>query len=479
MANDSIVEKLESGERARLIPVAGSRQKEAAAVSALLAVFRLVPDYAKEMLSGAGAPISTKSKMQVWTEVCFKKPKSARASLPRPDGLLVVNTGRREWTALIEGKIKGEQITSEQLEKYLDLAKEVGADAVITISNQFATTPQHHPTKIDRRKAKGIGLFHFSWISVLSNAQLVADSQTVADREQRIILEELIRFLQHEHSGVKAFDRTSSSWAEVCGMVQNAEALRKNDERLEEAIGDWYQLCRYLGLTLSTKIGKQVSVVLSRKHTNDPIARLDYHLSSLIASNILSEAFRIPNAAGDVTLDADFARRTISLSMKLDPPKDIVRPTAAINWLTRQLKKAAPKDVRVGCGWPRKTPDTSLSFEDALVDPNELVPDSVSDLPTQLEVKRVVDLAGRFRGAKTLIEETEAAFAAFYRDVGQHLSPWTPPPPKYKNQESAGKETRLAEVSAKASSSVGGPSHDIVKTDDSDSSEIVRGNNDL
>lgn len=442
MANSSIVDKLEKGsEPARLIPVTGSRQKESAAVSAVLAVFRIVPDFAKSMLADAGAPISTRSKLRAWTEVCFKKPKNSRNNLPRPDGLLIVDTSRREWCALIEAKIKGEEIGSEQLEKYLDLAKEVGADAVITISNQFATVPGHHPTKVDKRKVKSVGLYHFSWISILSTAQLLSDSQEVTDREQAIVLRELIRFLKHDHSGVRPFDRMSSAWADVCGMVQNAEALSKNDPRLEAAVADWYQLCRYLGLTLSTRIGKRVSVALGRKHKNDPAARLEDHLAGLIAGNSLAEAFSIPNAAGDVLLEADFARRTISLSMKLVPPQDLVRPTAAINWLTRQLRKTAPKNVRVGCSWPRKTPDTSLSLEAAMEDPSDLVPEAVTDLPTRLEVRRVIDLAGRFRGAKTVIEDIEAAFGDFYRDVGQHLTPWTPAPPKYKTESGVDPES--------------------------------------
>jgi len=431
----SILDKVLTREAARLIPVTGARQKETAAVSALLAVFRIVPDFAKVMLGDAGAPISTRSKLRAWTEVCFKKPKHTRATLPRPDGLLVIDTSRREWTALIEGKIKGVQLCPEQLEKYLDLAKEVGADAVITISNQFATTPDHHPTKVDKRKVKSVGLYHFSWISVLSNAQLLADSQDITDREQAIVLEELIRFLKHDHSGVKPFDRMSSAWAELCSMVQNAEVLRKNDPRLELALADWYQLCRYLGLTLSTRIGKRVSVALARKHKKDPATRLDDHLSSIITTNTLAEAFEIPNAVSPVLLEADLARRTISLSMRLDPPGDLVRPTASINWLTRQLRKAEPKNVRIGCSWPRKTPDTAISLEEALEDPSDLVPDSISDLPSRLEVRRVIDLAGRFRGAKTVIEDIESAFSEFYREVGQHLTPWTPPPPKYKTED--------------------------------------------
>ncbi|MDZ7789926.1 MAG: hypothetical protein U5L08_05410 [Xanthomonadales bacterium] len=60
----------------------------------------------------------------------------------------------------------------------------------------------------------------------------------------------------------------------------------------------------------------------------------------------------------------------------------------------------------------------------------------MSELPTALEVRRVVDLAGKFRGAKTMVENTVTAFVDFYRQVGQNLTPWRAPPPKYKKRSS-------------------------------------------
>ncbi len=435
MARSSIVDLIESGERARLIPVCAAGQKEIAAVSALLAVFRIVPEYARVMLEEVGAPSSARSRLSAWTEVCFKRPKQTRSSLPRPDGLLVVDTSRKEWVALVEAKIKGDELNPEQLEKYLDVAKEVGADALITISNQFATIPSHHPTKVDKKKLRSIGLYHFSWLSLLSNAQLLAEADSVKDREQAIVLEELIRFLKHEQSGVRPFDRMGPAWKEVCAKVQNAESLRKNDPILLDSISDWYQLSRYLGLTLSTRIGKRVSTVLPRKFANSPEARLDDHVNTLINRCRLENDFQIPNAAGQIHLEADLRRRTISLSIRLDPPADKKKPTAAVNWLTRQLRGKELKGVLIGCSWPRRTPNTTLSLEQALEHPEDLIPEGVNELPTSLEVRRVIDLAGRFRGAKTLVEDVERAFSAFYREVGQHLTPWVAPPPKYKKRE--------------------------------------------
>src|SRR6056297_749902 len=115
MVNKSITEHLESGERARLIPVVSASHKEVAAVSVVLAVLRIIPEYAKMMLEEVGAPWSKRSTLTALTEVCFKKPKQTRTQLPRPNRLLVVDTSRKEWTALVEAKIKKKQLKDNQL----------------------------------------------------------------------------------------------------------------------------------------------------------------------------------------------------------------------------------------------------------------------------------------------------------------------------------------------------------------------------
>ncbi len=54
----------------------------------------------------------------------------------RPNNLLIITMGSRTWSASIESKIGNAELRRDQLEEYLDLAREVGIDAVITISNQ-------------------------------------------------------------------------------------------------------------------------------------------------------------------------------------------------------------------------------------------------------------------------------------------------------------------------------------------------------
>ena len=69
-----------------------------------------------------------------------------------PDGLIRVTRGAKSWTALVEVKTGPNQLAAEQLENYLDIAREQGFDAVITISNEIPAVAGQHPTKVDKRK---------------------------------------------------------------------------------------------------------------------------------------------------------------------------------------------------------------------------------------------------------------------------------------------------------------------------------------
>ena len=78
---------------------------------------------------------------------------------------------------------------------------------------------------------------------------------------------------------------------------------------------------------------------------------------------------------------------------------------------------------------------TSASLVEATEDPTVLIPEGISDLPTYLEVVRIVDMAARFKGAKTFVEDSSKGFPLFYQDVGQHLSKWIAKAPKVKEPE--------------------------------------------
>jgi hypothetical protein len=433
MATVSIIDQLEMGQIARLIPTVADSKKEERATSSLLASFMVVPAFAQDVLSSVGAPTGKRARVICYTEVVFKSKKDKKS---RPDGLLVVTAGSKEWSALIESKIGTAELRKDQIEDYLDLARDVGANAVITLSNQFATLPTHHPVQVSKQKTRTVGLFHFSWLSLVSKAILVAENKKVEDSEQAYILKELVRYLQHDSSGVTALTGMGTRWKDLCSELLQGAAINKKADYVEQSVASWQQLLRFLSIRLSVAIGKPVSVYLSRARAKDPAVNFDEDVSGLLKDNCLTAEFDIPNAASKLAFSADILRRTINLSMKLDAPKDKSLATASINWFTRQLKPVEGVELLVRAYWPKRIPMTSAPLCHVLEDPKVLVPENVSTLPVSLEVVRIVDLAGRFRGSRTFVEEAERAFPEFYAKVGQHLIQWVPRPPKVKETKS-------------------------------------------
>jgi hypothetical protein len=130
------VPNLMSGQLARLIPVVVDSKKEERATSTLLASFMVVPAFALRVFSQAGANLGVRSQIKCYTEVTFKT--SDKDKVSRPDGLVVITNGKKVWTALIESKIGSAELSADQIEEYLMLARVHKIDALITISNQFA-----------------------------------------------------------------------------------------------------------------------------------------------------------------------------------------------------------------------------------------------------------------------------------------------------------------------------------------------------
>ena len=415
-----VTEFLASGQLARLIPTVADSKKEERATSSLLSSFMVVPVFAREVFSSAGAPVGKRLKITCYTEVTFKTNDKEKRS--RPDGLVVIHNGSKTWTAIIESKIGNSELTNEQVEEYLDIAKKLGINAVITISNQFATTPTHHPLAVNKNKTRSVELYHFSWLSLKSKAVLLMGNKAVDDPEQAYILSELVRYLDHDSSGVSSLTKMSSEWKEICNSIQQGTNLSKNSELVKSSVSDWHQLLRHLSLNLSMLIAQPVDIALSRAREKDSEINFAEDCNYLSTENKLIAEFTIPNAASKLAFSADFLRRTINISMKLEAPKDKSRATASINWITRQLKGENIENVSVRVYWQKRIKMTAASLSEAIEDPTVLIPSGVSEMPTYLEVIRVIDLATKFKGSKTFVEESSKGFPKFYQDVGQQLS---------------------------------------------------------
>jgi len=105
---------LKRGEPARLIPVLADTNREQRIASIFLSLLPQIPSLAEEVLSTVGMRVDSAKN--------------------RPDGLLIVSTGKNSWSALVEAKIGTAKLEVDQVTRYVEMARANGIDAVITIA---------------------------------------------------------------------------------------------------------------------------------------------------------------------------------------------------------------------------------------------------------------------------------------------------------------------------------------------------------
>jgi len=429
-----IPEYIASGEVARLIPVAADSNKEARAASILMATLSSVPAFRTVLLDSLGQRAGTRANLDCFTEIVFKNDQNALKS--RPDGLIILDSGRgRSWSCLVEAKIGNANLEHEQVERYLSLAKSNNINAVLTISNQFVALPTHYPIKILKSFLKGVELYHWSWMYTLTQALLILNEDKFENYEQKYILEEMTRYFNHPSIGVSSFDRMNPEWKELVNKIQSGVNFSKSDGLVENTIAAWHQEVRDLCLLMTRILNRPVRIKLTKAHTDDPLRRMKDDSDNLANNHKMECLLEIPDAAAPLVVIADLLRRSLCVSMTLSAPRDKQKSSSRINWILKQLSKSNTDNIHVRAFWPGRTPETQAQLVSLRDNPALLECDNKALTPTSFEVMLVRDLAGKFGGAKTFIEQLEEVAPLFYEQVGQHVRAYVVPPPRIKQKE--------------------------------------------
>lgn len=418
---------LKNASRARLIPTVADSKKEERLVSILLATLSATRPFAEQVLNCA-VRVRKTSKLSTYVEVEF--PASDKHGKERPDGILILSTRKDRWTALLEAKTDNAKIDEGQMERYAVIAREYGIDAVITLSNQLVSLPTHIPYSIPKKFTRSCQFFHLSWISVLTQAELVLKDNRELNPEQAYILGEMVRFFEHPQSGIKHFDQMNEEWRPLILGIRERQRYARTSPEIENTVASWHQEERDICLILNRRVGKHIGIRLSQKHQNDPDLRLRKDSDLLASTQELHSSFRIPNAASDLNVTVNLQLRTVSCSMELGAPSDRQRTSARINWLTRQMKNVEGSDVIIRAFWHRGRKPTQAKLSEVRDNPKCLENGGAGAVLKKFEIVIVQDLAGRFSRRKTFIEDLEKLVPEFYERIGQHLRPWIPPPPK-------------------------------------------------
>jgi hypothetical protein len=419
----------ETWHQARLIPtsgISGAEEQERRATSGLLAVMSAVREFNKALLNPLGAPAGT---VEAYIEVPFLLGENKYY----PDGLIRVARGGRTWTALVEVKTGNHQLQPEQLEAYLDIAREQEFDALVTISNEIPSMAGQHPTKVDKRKLRKVHLHHWSWTYILSTAVMQKEHKGVSDPEQAWILGELIRYLEHPRSGAMELEDMGASWVPVRQSV-NAGTLRSTDKTIPEVAARFDALLRYAALRLGRQLGTDVVHVLSRKELANPALRAQSLLDSLVTKGSLTGAIRIPNTVAPIHVTADLRANRLTCHIDVDAPKE-GRPTTRVNWLVRQLK-SAPDSVRVEAFLANARGDGAAELLSVVREhPAVLITDPKRELRSFRVAMTAQMGSKRGRGRGTFIDSVLDLVDTFYGDVVQNVKAWSAAPPRMREAE--------------------------------------------
>ncbi len=428
---------------ARLIPVAGiagNKESELRAASALLAVLSIVRPFSKVLLTPLGAPRGSRASVEAYTEVTYDAPDGRTV---RPDGLVRVSFGRSIFEALVEVKTGDAKLDVEQINAYVEIARRHDYDCVVTISNEIAPSPGVHPTDGLRIRANSkVQVHHMSWTMILAEAVKEHTHRGVEDPEQAWILNELIRYLEHPNSGALAFSDMGVNWTTVRDGAREG-TLDRRDSAVVEVCQRWDQLLRFVALKLGVEIGSDVQEVIPRAHRDDGQQRSRAFVESICEDGTLSGTLRVPDTIADMVVVADLRARLVTTGATFDAPRDR-GGRARVTWLTRQLRDTEGSLIIETYGRGARAPVVS-TLEQLLEDPRSGLGESRKD-PVRFRVLRRSEMGQGRRSARKpgFIDAILDAVTVFYGDVLQNLRAVTPPAPRLERRPDVESESDSA-----------------------------------
>ena len=151
----------------------------------------------------------------------------------------------------------------------------------------------------------------------------------------------------------------------------------------------------------------------------------------------------IPSAVAPAHIEADLRTLRAEASIEIGAP-ELVRATARVNWLLRQLR-GAPADARIDARFVQSRATTSELLGSLRGGPNLLV-DPVPKPPRSFIVTLGRPVGGnRGAGRNSFIDSVTALLHEFHATIASDLRNWSPPksdagdtvaPPKSASQES-------------------------------------------
>jgi len=423
---------------ARLIPFYKPGD-EMALTSILLSALRLVKEFRNQVFQTIS--LSRSNHILIYTEAEF-----LLFDKKRVDGLILVIHGNKIIDAvLIEVKNKNVELNADQIQSYVNIAKEYGIPKLLTISNQFVSFPTQSPLNV--RTPKYVSTYHLSWSFLLTIAHilLAENDNNIADEDQVEIMHEVVEYFESGYSGILGFTQMKPGWVELTQKANAGTSFKLSDSFVEETVSSWLQEERDMTLILSRELGLLVHSGY-RKFKNDLSARIKYEKKELISKRQLESMLQIDGAASPLQIRACFDRKNIEMFSSLTPPQD-KKTRGQISWIRNQLHRAEKKDQKL---FSILAPDLLIEIHLKFVKhPIRL---HVDELDVAVESIGAHEIKGfsilylkclgrKFESRKGVVVIIEKMLIDYYQGILQHLKRWEKPAPQLSKKVEEGEAT--------------------------------------
>jgi hypothetical protein len=405
---------------ARLIPALKTGD-EMALASIFLSTLRLVKEFRDLIFKEIN--LNRMGSVYYYTEVCFPKIDKSRI-----DGLiLIVKKGVISDAVFLEVKSKTGEIEHEQIEKYIKLAKHLAVNTLVTISNQFVSSPEQSPIKIKTGKFK---LFHLSWSHIITFGHflLFDNDNDIEDVDQVEVMKEALHYMEHPASGVNGF-LSMKGWKELSDNIRAKVPLQKDSEYLKNALNSWYQEEADIGFILSRNLGVLAKVPVR----TDAAIKSDNN--KLVKDYMMTGQITVKGALSDIKILIDFERRSVTLKNSIQPPKNM-GTVARISWIKKQIESCEKRESQIFGKLSDKLwieADVKFARENLKVNFSKI--EDLYELSKGKDVQKfyisVMDgLGAGFASEKKFVTLTEQLVLNYYEGIVQNLKNWQAPSPR-------------------------------------------------
>ena len=401
---------------------------EMSLTSIFLSSLKLIKEFREKVFKATS--LSKSGKILVFTEVEF-----VFYDKKRVDGLILVLRGNKIVdSALLEMKNKNNEISEKQITDYIQIAKDYKISKLITVSNQFVSNPSQSPINVKLPKHRS--MYHFSWSYILTVAQLLLfkNEENILDEDQIEIMNEVVRYFEHEKSGVVGFTQMKPGWTDIVNKINVGTNIRLDDESLYDTVASWLEQERDMSLILSRKLGSFVYSV-KKQFKNNLNKRIEYEKRFLIKNKHLESVLNIEGIVSNISVKPHFDRRNIEMGVQLDAPLD--RGTKAqLTWVKNQFKNLEKRNPESYANIEKELKvEIWLKFfkNPILIGVNELdeIFYSIKDKEIKsFNILQIKYLGKKFESRKGFVQFSENMIVEYYQVVVQYLKKWEKPAPK-------------------------------------------------